>query len=340
MQRRAILLAAAFLLTAGCLTGGPLTGKPSPSFSIVTSDGVHVDETTYLGKFVILDLMATWCGPCKLEVSHLREVQARHGDAVVIISIDVDPTETLEDMEAFGQTYGATWAYAIDRNGQVKGAMGMEIIPKLIIIDPQGVVAFEREGEVLPAAISRVIDPSIGGSPFLPVLSALAGLALGFSAAFNPYRRVHRDAVGAGPTLAALGILAGLAVVAWPFSALASTRATYGSLFVGAFALGAAAWWFRARRKLATQTEGAPWQRAGDRAYELGAGFAGALVLALVSGGVLGFFAPLGAFLLGAAFAYANREKVDPRYHEALGLSGLVAVGLGLLAFGSRILFA
>lgn len=326
--------------TSGCLSGGPLTGKPVPAFEVTTSEGAVVNETTYLGKWLILDLMATWCGPCKLEVQHLLEVQRLHGDKVAILSIGTDPTETLADLEAFEAEYGANWPYAIDRSGEVGRAMEMRIIPKLIIVDPEGVVVFEREGEVLPAAINRVIDPSIAEAPAVPLAAALAALGIGFLAAHNPYRRLHRDAPGLAPALLALALLAALAALAWPFAGIVSTRATYGSLFVGGITLVAAAWWARARRKSAPAEPGTFAARAGDRAYEMAPHFAGALVLGLTGAGALGFFAPLAGFLAGAAAGHATRERLPERASVAAGLAGLALVGLGLLAFGARILVA
>lgn len=337
MRPRIILAVALLFASAGCLGGG-LRGEPSPPFEVVTSDGLLVNETTHLGKWVILDLMATWCGPCKLEVGHLREVQKTFGDDVIILSISVEPLDTSADLDAFSAEHGATWPYAIDRDGAVKTAMGMRIIPKLIILDPQGVVAFEEQGEVAAAAITRIIDPSVAPSPVIPLVTALAALALGSLGVFNPYRRHHRDAPGAGPTLSALGIFAVLAVLAWPFSALTSSRATYGSLLIGAATLLGALWWLRVRSKPLEAGEGTPFQRGGDRFYELGPAFAGALVMALLGIGAIGFFAPLAGFFAGAAAGFHNRERVPERYREWLGVLGLLLAGAGLLVHGSRIL--
>lgn len=335
-----VVLLVSALALSGCLSGGQLTGKPSPAFTLVDSEGMLVNETTYLGKWVILDLMATWCGPCKLEVAHLREVQALHGDEVVILSVGTDPGETMQDLERFGEEHGASWPYALDRDRKVATAMGMRIIPKLVILDPEGNVAFEREGEVLPAAITRVIDPSASTQGGMPVVLGFAGLGLGFLAALNPYRRSHRDGVGGGPALAALGIFFAISLVAWPFSGLVSTRATYGSLLVGALTLGAALWWLRARRRLGEQQAGTPLQRASDRAYEMAPHFAGALVLALTTVGAAGFFAPLFGFLAGAAGGLLTRAQMPERTREWLGVAGLALVGAGLLAFGARIFLA
>lgn len=333
----AFLVAAPFL--AGCLGGGRLVGAAAPPFDVVTSDGMRVNETTHLGKYVILDLMATWCAPCKLEVGHLREVQRLHGDRVVILSIGADPTETMAQLDAFSREHGAAWPYALDRDGAIGRAMGMRVIPKLVIIDPEGVVVFEREGEVLPAAISRVVDPgAVVPEGELPLGPALAGVGMGFLAWFNPYRRLHRDGPGRAPSWAALALLAALGLLAWPFAGLVSSRATYGSLALGVLSLAAVAWWWRARAKLTEIPSGGALLQAGDRAYEAAPHFALVLVLGLHGAGAAGFFAPLAGFVAGAAVAVTTREGMPDRARVALGLAGLLLAGLGLLLFGSRIL--
>lgn len=340
VRRPWAVLFAVLLLTpilAGCLGGGRLVGQPPPAFEFVTNEGTRVNETTYLGKFVILDLMATWCAPCRLEVAHLREIQRLHGDQVVIISIGADPTETMAQLDAFGEELGATWPYALDRDGRIGRAMEMRIIPKLVILDPEGVVVFEREGEVLPAAISRVIDPgAVVGNAGVPVGSFLAGLALGFVAWFNPYRRFHRDGARRAPSWLALAALALLGALAWRYAGLVSTRATYSSLALGLLSVGLVAWWWRARRGADAEPDDKWLLQAGDRMYETVPHFALVLVLGLQATGSAGFFAPLVGFLLGAAAAIATREQVPRAAGVAVGLGGLALAGVGLLLFGSR----
>ena len=343
--RRALACLALLALSAslaGCLQGS-LVGKPVPPFEVVTSEGVRVNESTYLGRFLVLDLMATWCAPCELEVAHLREVQRLHGDEVVILSVGSDPTETTTDLARFAQETGATWPHALDRDGTVGRAMGVRTIPKLVVVDPHGVVVLEREGEVYPAAISRVVDPATappeGRLPLAgPVLLALV---LGVLAPLNPYRRFHR--AGGGRLAMPLALLAagGLVLVAWRAAGFVSGRATYGSLALGLVTLGAAAWWWRARRRQAREAP-APNAalEAGDRLYELGPHLAFVVVLGLTGAGAWGFFAPAAGFLLGAALGEAARGRLPAGQREAAGVAGLVLAGLGLLAFGARILAA
>lgn len=336
----AVVLLAASL--SGCVEGR-LVGEPVPPFELVTSEGARVDETTYLGRWLVLDLMATWCGPCKLEVGHLQEIQRVHGDKVVILSVGADPTETSVDLERFAQEHGATWSYAVDYDGRVGRAMGLRIIPKLVVVDPEGVVALEREGEVLPAAIGRVIDPSAappGGDGLVALASGVVAFLLGALAPFNPYRRVHRDSPRVLPSLLALAGAAVLFLLAQPLSGLLSTRATYGSLFLGLVTLAAVPWWWRARRR-ETPPQGPHLVReAGDRLYEWAPHLAMALVLGLLATSVAGFFAPAAGFLAGAGLAVWSRGRLPAASTEWVGLTGLALAGAGLLAFGARILLA
>lgn len=344
-MRRALLLACLLVgapLAAGCLSpAGGLVGKPVPAFALVTSEGERVNQTTWQGRYLVLDLMATWCAPCKLEVDHLKEIHAAYGDRVAILSVGADPTESSAELDQFAKDHGATWPHALDFDGAVGRAMRINIIPKLLVVDPQGRVVLEREGEVLPAVIAAAIEgrpiPSAADA-WIPLATAVAGVGLGFLAAFNPYRRFHRQQAGARAAWAALALLTLLALLAWPLAGFLSGRATYGSLALGAVSLGAVAWWLRARSKPPAEHAPQVALEAGDRAYEAAPQFALALVLSLGSTTLWGFAAPFVGLLAGYAAATATRAQVPERARDALGLLGLGLAGAGLLAFGAQIL--
>jgi len=56
-----------------------------------------------MGKVVVLDFMATWCGPCRLQMPHFKVVGERYDREIVLISIDVDPRESPEVLRPFAQ---------------------------------------------------------------------------------------------------------------------------------------------------------------------------------------------------------------------------------------------
>lgn len=334
-----IFLAAPLL--AGCIDRG-YVGEPMPAFQVVTTDGVPVNETTHLGQWLVLDLMATWCAPCEVQTRHLQQVQQDFGEErVAILSISVDPGERLEDLEAFAEKNGILWPHALDPGGEVGRTFRADRLPTVLVIDPEGIVVEEGQGELLPAAIARVIAPGSAPAPStLPVAGTLAALVVGAAAWLNPYQRFHRPR-SAPSDLAALAAFAGIGLLAWMFLSEASARATLGSLFVGAFTLGAVAWWFRARKRDAPADPPRNVAlQAGDRVYEAAPHFAVALVLALQQTSAIGYALPLGAFLVGALVSTRLVPRLDARTRTSLGLVGLALVGIGLLAFGARLVIA
>lgn len=79
-------------------TGTPAAGDrfklahPAPAFALrdaATGDTLRLAD--YKGRIVLLDFWATWCGPCKMEIPHLKELQAQFGEkGVQIIGVTVD----------------------------------------------------------------------------------------------------------------------------------------------------------------------------------------------------------------------------------------------------------
>jgi thiol-disulfide isomerase/thioredoxin len=55
-----------------------LRGKQAPAFTLKTVDGKTVSLSDYKGKAVLLNFWATWCGPCKLEMPWLIDLQKKY----------------------------------------------------------------------------------------------------------------------------------------------------------------------------------------------------------------------------------------------------------------------
>lgn len=113
--------------------------------------------------------MATWCYPCVVEMRDLREIYAKYRTSgVVMISVDIDPTEKPADLQKFRSDYCGDWIYAYDSRqkpsgGYISTLYNLTYIPTNYIIDKNGMITYAKT--VLPAnqqEMSQTIDHLLG----------------------------------------------------------------------------------------------------------------------------------------------------------------------------------
>jgi peroxiredoxin len=133
-------------------------GEKAPEFTLTDIDGNTFHLSDYQGQVVVLDLMATWCGACIKEMSHLKELYNRYDSSeVVIMSIDIDTKETNEQLRKFKEDYGDNWIFARDTDG-VSEKYDVYYIPEMVIIDKNGQIAYENVGVTTISTLSKEID--------------------------------------------------------------------------------------------------------------------------------------------------------------------------------------
>jgi thiol-disulfide isomerase/thioredoxin len=109
--------------------------------SINLLDGQKTKLADYSGKVLIVDLWATWCGPCKQEIPHLVEIAKEYKDkGVEVIGLTNENPETDAEWvkqfsEAFNINYPIGWA---DDEMQAGLTRGRNSIPQTFIIGRDG----------------------------------------------------------------------------------------------------------------------------------------------------------------------------------------------------------
>ena len=118
-------------------------GKPAPTFNYTNTKGEAVPLETLKGKSVYVDVWATWCGPCKREIPHLKELEAQYheNDDIVFMSVSIDKMEDkekwlkmVEEKELSGVQLMADkdWKSSICKDYAIRG------IPRFLLIDKEG----------------------------------------------------------------------------------------------------------------------------------------------------------------------------------------------------------
>ena len=126
---------------SGADAGLSAVGMDAPlHFALKDINGFEVKLASFKGKVIIVNFWATWCGPCKVEIPDLIELQREHADQLVILGIDVldewsrvkpfadnlkvnypmlDANNRKDVEDAFGPMWGLPTSVIVGRDGKV-----------------------------------------------------------------------------------------------------------------------------------------------------------------------------------------------------------------------------
>ncbi len=132
-------------------------GLPSPTFDYENSKGQKTSLQSLKGKFVYIDVWATWCGPCIAEIPALKEVEkAYRGKNIEFVSISIDDKKDFEKWKKMvvEKELKGIQLFA-DNNWQSEFVTKYAIdgIPRFILID--------TEGKIVNANAPRPSDPKL-----------------------------------------------------------------------------------------------------------------------------------------------------------------------------------
>jgi len=122
--------------------------RMAPAFAVTTLDGQHISMDDLQGKVVLLDFWATWCGPCREALPHLRNIAKKFdGQPLVVLSVSLDANEA--QWKKFIAENGMTWAQYRDGGftSPISKLFGVTAIPHTFTIDAEGVLQDEHIGD-------------------------------------------------------------------------------------------------------------------------------------------------------------------------------------------------
>lgn len=134
-----------------------LNNALSPSFDYENHKGGKTKLEDFRGKYVYIDVWATWCGPCRVEIPFLQKVEADYKDKnIEFVSISIDVAKDHDKWSAFvnDKNLGGVQLIADkDWNSDFLISFGINGIPRFILIDPAG--------KVVKADAARPSDPEL-----------------------------------------------------------------------------------------------------------------------------------------------------------------------------------
>ncbi len=117
-------------------------GQPSPTFSYPDINGKVRSLDEFKGNYVYVDVWATWCGPCKVEIPYLKELEHEYaGKKITFVALSIDTQENKskwEKMVAERNLDGVQLLADKDWDSQFIQDYRITGIPRFILIDPNG----------------------------------------------------------------------------------------------------------------------------------------------------------------------------------------------------------
>jgi thiol-disulfide isomerase/thioredoxin len=138
--------------------------KMAPNFRLTTIDGKTLTLESLSGKVVLIDFWATWCGPCREALPHIRQIAKKfEGQPFVALSISLDNDEA--KWKDFVGKNGMTWLQYRDGGftGRIAMQFGVTAIPATFTIDADGVLEDQHVGDAdiegkLKKLIARAVE--------------------------------------------------------------------------------------------------------------------------------------------------------------------------------------
>lgn len=161
------LLAVIGLLGFGLATKGSdalAVGEPVPDTELpllgAEGSGSLADHR---GDWVLVNVWASWCDPCRDESPALERFYERHRrDGFTVLGIDTEDTREagLEFVDEFGLSYPQLH----DGPGEYRDELGTTGVPESFLVDPEGNLALHRPGPVTDEYLREQVEPLIAGS--------------------------------------------------------------------------------------------------------------------------------------------------------------------------------
>ena len=164
------VMAVIALLVFGVATKGESrleVGDPVPVAELETlaaEDAPEVGETSsledYRGQWVLLNIWASWCGPCKDESPDLVDFQEANGGPGFTV-LGVQTQDGTPDGLEFVEEFELNYPSIRDGSGDYADELGASGVPETILVDPDGNVAYSRPGPVDAEILQAEILPLI-----------------------------------------------------------------------------------------------------------------------------------------------------------------------------------
>lgn len=132
----------------------------APDFTVYDKDGEAVKLSDYVGKPIVLNFWASWCGPCKMEMPDFQAKYEDSGSEIQFLMVNMTDgsRETQESAEEFISDEGYTFPVLYDLDYNAATVYGVYSLPTTYFIDSEGYAIAQAKGALSAETLEQGID--------------------------------------------------------------------------------------------------------------------------------------------------------------------------------------
>lgn len=136
------------ILMLTCSAGSIQAQLPAVTLRTIDGDNVRTDTLRNNGKPFIIDFFATWCKPCNRELDAISEVYEdwQQETGVKLFAISIDQAQNINKVKPLVDNHGWEYDILLDPNGDLKRALGIQMIPFVLVCDGEGKIVYKHNG--------------------------------------------------------------------------------------------------------------------------------------------------------------------------------------------------
>jgi thiol-disulfide isomerase/thioredoxin len=144
-------------------TTGTEVGSILPEYSAMWLDGSKFDLETRRDKVVLLNVWATWCGPCVYEIPELQALHDKYAARKFeVIGVSVDESG-VEPVQQFVKEHKMKYPVALDPAGNLANMLQTSVLPTTVLLDREGKIVWKRLGAIMPndVELAKAIEAAL-----------------------------------------------------------------------------------------------------------------------------------------------------------------------------------